>query len=486
MERPLFHFTPETGWLNDPNGLVYFAGEYHLFYQYVPDIRGAGAEKHWGHAVSADLVTWEHLPVALAPDERGAIWSGSAVVDWHDTSGFFNGGSGLVALFTQWRAGVQAQSLAYSCDRGRTWTKYAENPVIAAPELRVFRDPKVCWHAASGRWAMVVTIGQRVRFYTSTDLRAWRAAGEFGAGYGSQGGVWECPDLFPLPAEGVAGDERWVLLISLNGPEGSWMEYFVGDFDGEAFTSADPATTALPLDRGRDYYAAISWADVPPGDGRRLTIGWLSNWRYAHDLPTTPWRGAMTLPRTLRLRATPEGPRLVQQPVAELLGPRGPLQRWPVQRLKPGVPLHLTPDGEALEIRVSVALLSAQEFAFAIRRGEGGGITVGYDAVARMLFVERGEPDDGTLPGFGGRRAVTLALAEGVLSLHLFIDRCSLEVFAADGAVTITELFFPAVGSAPLVLSCSGGDAKLRALDLYSLHGSGAASARGEAQIRLP
>jgi fructan beta-fructosidase len=467
MARPAIHFTPESGWLNDPNGLVYYAGEYHLFYQYVPDIGGAGAAKSWGHAVSTDLVAWEHLPVALVLDELGAIWSGSAVVDPHDSSGFFDGGSGLVALFTHWRDGVQAQSLAYSRDRGRTWTKYEGNPVIAAPELRVFRDPKVCWHAPTGRWVMVVTIGQSVRFYASPDLRAWRATGEFGAGHGSQGGVWECPDLFPLPIEGADGAERWVLLVSLNGPEGSWMEYFVGDFDGETFESAHPAGTVLPFDRGRDYYAAISWSDVPPEDGRRLTIGWMSNWRYARDLPTTPWRGALTVPRALALRQTPAGPRIVQRPVAELRRLRGPVQRRSAQRLVPDAPLALPPPDAALELLLTVVPGASGAFRLAIGAGADSGIVVGYDAGVGQVSIERGAPP--SLATFGGRRAVPLALVDGALALHLFLDRCSLELFADDGAIALTELFLAPVDDLSLRLSAIGGAVESVSLEVYPL-----------------
>jgi len=477
MVRPAIHFTPVSGWLNDPNGLVYYAGEYHLFYQYVPDIGGAGAAKCWGHAVSTDLVIWEPLPVALVPDELGAVWSGSAVVDPHDSSGFFDGGSGLVALFTHWRDGVQAQSLAYSRDRGRTWTKYAENPIIAAPELRVFRDPKVSWHAPTGRWVMVVTVGQQARFYALPDLREWRATGEFGVGHGSQGGVWECPDLFPLPTEGSDRAERWVLLVSLNGPAGSSMEYFVGDFDGETFTSADPAGTILPFDWGRDYYAAISWSDVPSEDGRRLTIGWMSNWRYACEMPTAPWRGALTLPRALVLRQTPAGPRIVQRPIAELRSLRGPVQRWDAQRLAPDAPLALPPVGTGLEVLLTIAPGEMGEFRIGIGEGVDGGIVVGYDAGAGRLFVERNAPP--SLAAFGGRREVPLAPGEGTLTLQLFLDRCSLELFADDGAVALTELFLSPDFDIPVSLAAVGGAVELVSLAVYLLRGVVTATGRG-------
>src|SRR5918995_2907316 len=191
-DRPAYHYTPPSGWMNDPNGLVYFAGEYHLFYQHM-------IPSHWGHAVSEDLLHWTDLPIALAPDESGFIASGSAVVDWNDTSGFFDGQPGLVAIFTHWRDETQEQSIAYSVDRGRTWTKFAGNPVVPNPGIRDFRDPKVMWHAPTQRWVMVVAVRDRVHFYVSPNLREWVFASEFGAEDGSHDGVWECPDLVELP-----------------------------------------------------------------------------------------------------------------------------------------------------------------------------------------------------------------------------------------------------------------------------------------------
>ena len=314
---------------------------------------------------------------------------------------------------------------------------------------------------------MVVTVGQSARFYTSTDLRDWHATGEFGAGHGVQGGVWECPDLFPLSVEGAGGAARWVLLVSLNGPEGSWMEYFVGDFDGATFTSTDPAGTVLPFDRGRDYYAAISWSDVPPADGRRLTIGWMNNWRYARVLPTSPWRGALTLPRALSLRQTPAGPRIVQRPVAELRRLRGAARRWAAQTLTPDAPRGLPTVETALELLLTVTPGDSGEFRIAIGAGAESGIVVGYDAGVGQLFVERAAPPG--LVAFGGRRAVPLALDDGTLTLHLFIDRCSLELFADDGALALTELFTTPDGDIPLVLSAVGGAIEITALEVYPL-----------------
>lgn len=469
MDRPSFHFAPALGWINDPNGLVYYQGEYHLFYQHDPHSAvGGGARMHWGHAISADLVTWTECPVALAPDPLGAIWSGSAVVDKHDTSGFFDGGEGLVALYTQWRDGVQVQSLAYSADRGRTWTKYAGNPVIPAPDLTVFRDPKVRWHEETQRWIMVVTIGQSVRFYASPNLRDWQATGGFGVDYGSQAGVWECPDIFPLPLDGDTERERWILLISVGGPEGSTMEYFVGDFDGETFSSDNPAATVLPFDAGRDCYAAVTWSGIPEEDGRCLAIGWMNNWRYARQMPGEEWRGAMTLPRELSLQTGPEGARLIQQPVAALQQLRGAAQRWPTQTISPRTTLEPALHSEAAEIVVTFGEATAREYGLNVRTSAGHGATIGYDTAAQRLFIERPEPEGLNLTRFGGRQEAPLRSGGAGLTLQIFIDRCSIEVFADDGMLVMTELFYPAENT-EITPYCSDGSVELRELVAYEL-----------------
>ena len=318
--RPQYHFTPAANWINDPNGLVYYAGEYHLFYQYHPQSTLWGP-MHWGHAVSPDLVNWTDLPIALTPDELGMIFSGSAVIDWRNTAGF--GAEAMVAIFTHHvtEGHYQSQSLAYSLDRGRTWTKYAGNPVIPTPaKTRDFRDPKVFWYGSddAGHWVMCLAVGNAIHFYTSPNLLEWTHTGAFGDGHGASAGVWETPDLFELP---VAGQDttRWLLLIGVgNGAPagGSGEQYFVGHFDGQTFISENPKATALWADYGADAYAGQSWSDTP--DDRRIKISWLNNWSYGRELPTTTWRGAMTIPRTLGLVDTPDGMRLTQTPVTEL------------------------------------------------------------------------------------------------------------------------------------------------------------------------
>ncbi len=321
--------------MNDPNGMVYLEGEYHLFFQYYPDSTVWGP-RHWGHAVSRDLLHWEELPIALYRDSLGYIFSGSAVMDHENTSGLGEGGRApLIAIFThhdptgeaEGRNDYQYQSLAYSNDRGRSWTKYPGNPVLPNSEgIRDFRDPKVRWDEAAGQWLMVLAAQDRVKFYTFPNLLDWTFLSDFGEQFGGHGGVWECPDFFPLPLE-IEDRSKYVLLLSINpgAPNGgSGTQYFVGDFDGTEFTldtgfERDVASEkGVWLDYRRDDYAGVTFSDVPDSDGCRLFMGWMSNWNYGQAVPTETWRIAMTLPRALTLQRTPAGLRVFFQPVAEL------------------------------------------------------------------------------------------------------------------------------------------------------------------------
>ena len=296
LYRPLFHFTPKQGWMNDPNGMIYLNGQYHLFFQHYPDSTVWGP-MHWGHATSSDLVQWKEQPIALYPDSIGMIFSGSAVLDKNNTSGLGRGGiAPLVAIFTQHfmpgekagRTDFQNQSIAYSLDEGKTWTKYAGNPVLKTPNLKDFRDPKVIWHAPTQKWIMSLAVADHVEFYSAPDLINWTKESEIGKNLFAHGGVWECPDLLHF---NLNGKTIWVLLVSMNpgGPNGgSATQYIVGDFDGHVFKpfSADIKW----MDYGPDNYAGVTWSNTP---GRSVFMGWMSNWLYAAKLPTAPWRGAM-------------------------------------------------------------------------------------------------------------------------------------------------------------------------------------------------
>ncbi len=464
--RPQFHFSPPTMWMNDPNGLVYHDGEYHLFYQHYPEDRVWGP-MHWGHAVSADLVHWEHLPIALYPDELGYIFSGSAVVDRDNTSGFGEGDSpALVAIFTyhdpvrraEGTNDHESQGIAYSNDRGRTWTKYEGNPVLPnSARGGDFRDPNVFWHEPTGRWIMAVSVFDRVELWSSPDLKAWDYLSSFGQGIGAHGGTWECPDLFPLPVEG-SGETKWVLIQNLNpgGPQGgSGTQYFVGDFDGTRFT-LDPrfsATLELEpavwLDWGRDNYAGVTWSDIPENDGRRIFIGWMNNWDYGQAVPTAPWRSAMTVPRTLRLVDTAAGYRLLTEPVEEFRSLRRRSVSITDQVVENEVDVSrsfpFSPSQVDVELAFDLARTNASEFGVVLANAAGERYRIGYDVEQRVFVSDRSEAGDASFSdAFAGRVHEAPRQADSaLLEMRLVIDVASIELFADGGATVLTDTFFP-------------------------------------------
>ncbi len=482
LYRPQYHFTPPRMWMNDPNGLVYYAGEYHLFYQHNPaDI--VWGPMHWGHAVSRDLVNWQHLPIALYPDDNGTIFSGSAVIDWNNTAGF--GAEAMVAVFTHDRLGRECQSLAYSLDRGRTWSKYAGNPVVLPPpNTRDFRDPKVFWYEGPGQpghWVMVLAAGSVILFYSSPDLKAWTLSGRFGDGYGATGGVWETPDLFPLAVDG-GPEQRWVLTAGVGGggpTGGSGMQYFVGDFDGQTFTSASPKETVLWVDNGADFYAAQSWSGVP--DGRRLWIGWMCNQSYAALTPTASWRSAMTVPRELSLATTAAGVRLVQRPVTSLRSLRSEERAWHDQTVAPGTNILAGLPSDTFEIIAEFQVgesSTAQHFGLRLRAASGPATTIGYDMKASTVFVDRGVCGESPFSlDFAGLHSAALEPRGVLVGLHILVDRSSVEVFGNGGETVITDQIFPCPGRQDLELFAEGGPVQLHSLMYYSLQPAEFASA---------
>lgn len=451
LYRPKFHFTPAAQWINDPNGLVYHEGEYHLFYQYHPGSTVWGP-MHWGHAISRDLVTWQELPIALYPDELGMIFSGSAVIDHANTAGF--GAGAMVAIFTHHvhEGHVQSQSIAYSLDNGRSWTKYAGNPVIATPaETRDFRDPKVFWYedGDTGHWVMCLAVGRAIHFYTSPNLRDWSPSGRFGDGFGGTTGVWETPDLFDLPVEGT--DEcRWVLFVGMGDGApagGSGQQYFVGDFDGNTFASENPPERVLWADYGADFYAAQSWSNAP--EGRRLAIAWMNNWRYARNLPTEGWRGAMTLPRVLTLHPTAQGPRLRQTPAVSLADAVGTESlALDVAVLGGGDSAGLTlPGADAWQIDVRLTLADAQRdrVDISLTFGEGAdAVRISYLGCEQSLLFDRTQSGNVDFhPDFAAVHRAPLVLADNQLDLQIVVDGLSVELFVQDGLLAMTELIFP-------------------------------------------
>ena len=467
LPRPRYHFTPPQMWLNDPNGLVYFAGEYHLFYQFHPQSTLWGP-MHWGHAVSRDLVNWQHLPIALHPDEHGMIFSGSAVVDRQNTAGF--GQEAMVAIFTHHLDVQQSQSLAYSHDAGRTWLKYAANPVLLAQDHGSdFRDPKVCWY--EDHWVMSLAVGHKILFYASQDLKNWEQTGSFGNGYGATGGVWETPDLFKLPVED-GGASRWVLTVSVGegGPAGgSGTQYFIGEFDGRRFVSENPKETILWADFGADYYAPQSWNDEPIG--RRLMIGWMNNWSYARLIPAGEWRGSFNLIRELSLKRTSQGIRLSQRPVPEIQNLRSTHYYWDEESIRPGYNLLAGIHGSSLEIRAEFQIHDeVDQFGFRVRVGHGEHTTIAYKPKERKLLLDRthsGVTD--FQDGFAGVHSAELQPINATVTLHIFVDSSSVEVFANDGLITISDCIFPVEESRGLELFAEGGTVKLCALDIFQL-----------------
>lgn len=441
QHRLQFHFSPPEKWMNDPNGMVYHRGEYHLFYQYYPDSTVWGP-MHWGHAVSKNLTHWEHLPIALYPDKLGYIFSGSAVVDTRNTSGFgTTDNPPLVAIFTyhdpvldkQGSNVFQTQGIAYSTDAGRTWVKYEANPVLENPGIRDFRDPKVFWMEAHGKWVMALAVKDKISFYSSPNLKEWIHESDFGQSIGAHGGVWECPDLFQL-------GNKWVLLVSINpgGPNGgSATQYFVGDFDGKNFRPQDNNTRWL--DYGRDNYAGVTWSDIPQGDGRRILIGWMSNWDYANVVPTENWRSAMTVPRELSLEAG-DTYTVRSTPVIEL----NELHTDVFEISDPIDFEQLTVDTYDLELTFVSNQMGTQNFGITLFNGQGDELIIGYDAAAKSFYINRDKARKNDFAqNFSGIQTAAYAIRGNKLKWRLLVDVGSVELFVDDGALAMTALFFP-------------------------------------------
>ena len=461
--RPAYHFTPAANWMNDPNGLVFHQGVYHLFFQYHPGSSVWGP-MHWGHATSTDLLRWTEQPIALRPDKLGMIFSGSAVVDEANRAGFGPPGTQpLVAMFTHHdmaaekagRIDHQHQSLAYSLDGGQTWAPYAGNPVIPNPGRKDFRDPKLRWLPGRQRWLASLACGDRICFYSSADLLAWTLESEFGAGLGAQGGVWECPDLLPLA--GPDGRTRWVLLVSLTpgGPNGgSATQYFVGDFDGHRFTPDDSHTRWL--DFGPDNYAGLTWAGV---HDRALFIGWMSNWQYANVAPTAPWRSAMTMPRELTLRQVAGSSWVASLPAREMLGLQQPAT-LDKQRVMVTDALDLSPGLAGCQGRFVLRLATPALRSFEIRLANAAGDTlgIGFDAGKACWWIDRrGSGELGFHPAFAGRHEAPRLALGSPADLQLWLDASSVELFADAGLSGLTSLCFPRQPWQQATLTAAGG-----------------------------
>ncbi|WP_289874954.1 DUF4980 domain-containing protein [Duncaniella muris] len=468
--RPAYHHTPLYGWMNDPNGMFYKDGEWHLCYQWNP-YGSKWQNLSWGHSVSRDLIHWEHRPDAvIEPDGLGMIFSGSSAVDRSGSAGF--GKDAVVAMYTS-AAASQIQSLAWSDDNGETFTKYDGNPVLTLDSEA--RDPNMFWDAERNVWILVLAhaLDHEMLIFSSPDMKDWTLESSFGRGLGAQDGVWECPDLFELPVNGESG-KKWVLLCNLNpgGPfGGSATQYFIGDFDGKTFTSDTDDSGKVPtkwLDYGKDHYATVSFSDAP--DGRRTVIGWMSNWQYAPEVPTMQFRSANTLPREMGLFRAPDGQLYVSStPSPEVDALRGALVKS-VSKTSLGSKARTYSIPELCEIDMEISPKKAESVEIELSNAAGEKVVMIYDAKSDSLSFDRCK--SGIVDFSQDFPAVTVspAYTDGdKVGLRIFIDRSSIEVFGKDGRFAMTNLVFPNSPYSRLSVRATGGSARLSDLKIYSI-----------------
>jgi fructan beta-fructosidase len=448
--RPQFHFSPEKKWMNDPNGLVFYKGIYHLFYQYFPgDI--IWGPMHWGHATSRDLIHWKHEQIALFPDKLGLIFSGSAIVDINNTSGLGSiENPPMIAIFTYHnmeieKAGkinTQSQGLAYSLDEGETWTKYKDNPIIGNNNLKDFRDPKVFWNSETKLWNLTLVAGDHAQFYSSKNLIDWTYMSQFGKNIGAHGGVWECPDLFKLKVENSTA-EKWILLISINpgAPNGgSGTQYFVGDYDGKSFKTDQKDIKWV--DCGTDNYAGVTYNNTP--NNERIFIGWMSNWLYARNTPTKTWRSAMTLPRKLSL---------------EKIGDTYVLKNSPIQQLKTIIIPEYSEELLTIEANKKIVFeynhlnqsqidfkAFAKNLKLTFSNEVNDSLVLIYDHKMNTISIDRTHSGLVNFEANFGKsihKTATPNLTTATLDYQIILDWSSIEIFLNGGVYSFTEQIFP-------------------------------------------
>lgn len=463
--RPTYHFSPLYGWMNDPNGMVYKDGEYHLFYQHNP-YGSKWGNMHWGHAISKDLINWEHRPDAITPDALGTIFSGSAVVDTDNTAGF--GAGAIVAIYTQ-NSDRQVQSIAYSTDNGRSFTKYENNPVLTS-DARDFRDPKVFWHKETQRWIMLLAVGQEMQIFSSSNLKDWAFESSFGEGQGAHGGVWECPDLFELPVDGT-NEKKWVLLCNLNpgGPfGGSATQYFVGTFNGKEFVNESPSQTKW-MDWGKDHYATVTWSDAP--DNRRIAIAWMSNWQYANDVPTSQYRSPNSVPRDLSLFTVDGETYLQSAPSPELLKLRDISKKrsFKVNGTRT-IKDMITGNEGAYEIELTIENQYADVIGFRLYNDKGEEVNMQYDMKEKKFSMDRRKSGDvGFNENFPMLTWTAIESGKDELKLRLFVDKSSVEAFGDGGRFVMTNQVFPSEPYTHIDFYSKGGAYKVDSFVIYKL-----------------
>lgn len=468
--RSVYHHTPVYGWMNDPNGMFYKDGVYHLYFQYNP-YGSMWGNMTWGHSTSTDLVHWTDEGTPIVADAWGTIFSGSCVVDKDNTAGFGKGA--VIAFYTSAKPSpwgdVQAQSMAYSLDNGKTFTKYEHNPILTSSE-RDFRDPKVFWYAPGKHWVMMLAVGQEIQIYSSPNLKDWKKESRFGTMQGAHGGVWECPDLVEVPVEGTK-EKKWVLICNINpgGPfGGSATQYFVGHFDGKVFVNESPTLTKW-MDWGKDNYATVTWSNAPAG--RCIALGWMSNWQYANNVPTTQYRSTNTIARDLTLYKVDEELYLRSKPSAEIEKARGKKINLPAFKVSGihEVESLLTDNNGAYELDMTIENAGSSKIAFSLVNGKGEKVSMYYDVVRKQFVMDRSV--SGVVDFSRDFPAVTVAPVDNTDTIHLrlFVDRSSIEAFGEDGKFVMTNLVFPAEPYNKLIFESEENGYTVKSLDVYRL-----------------
>lgn len=492
--RPVYHHTPLYGWMNDPNGMVYKDGEYHLYFQYNP-YGSKWGNMHWGHSVSTDLVHWNHLKPAIARDTLGHIFSGSTVVDKNNTAGY--GDNALIALYTSASdEHGQIQCMAYSTDDGRTYTKYEKNPVLLPFDgLKDFRDPKVFWYEPDKKWVMIVSADKEMRFYASQNLKDWEYMSAFGKGYGAQPNQFECPDFIQLPVDGDKNKMKWVMLVNINPGcmfGGSATEYFVGDFDGKEFTCDTKPETVKWLDYGKDHYAAVCISNT--GE-RIISIPWMSNWQYANVTPIRQYRGANGLPRELSLYTKDGQIYVAADVVKEVEALRKDTRSFDPITVKDEYKIdEIVPQTDgAYELEMDITPNTSGVAGFDLMNAKGevakiyldmksGKLVMDRTASGLVAFGEKSEPHAKETDDHRKTMSVNyqndfalgtwapLSLCEGkTYHLNVFVDKCSVEIFVDGGRIAMTNLVFPTEPYNTLRFYTEGGEAQVSNMKVYKL-----------------
>ena len=456
--RPQFHFTPQTDWCNDPNGLVYFNREYHLFYQSNP-FGNQWGHMSWSHSVSKDLLHWQHLPVALKEENGIMMFSGSAVIDEKNTSGF--GKDAMVAIYTGHTDTLQTQNIAFSNDAGRTFTKFNNNPVLNLHQ-KDFRDPNVFWYQKNNCWIMSVSHPNehQIEFYQSGDLKNWKSLSLFGPA-GDTSAVWECPDLMQVSIEGTK-EKKWVLFTSQN----STMQYFVGEFDGTKFINEN-RSKIFKQDFGTDYYAAIAYHNTP--DKNPISIGWLNNWNYANSIPTSPWKSAMSLPRKLSLKKINGEWILIQNSLQNLKSLRVSSKSFTTKIVSKQADIDF--HGNVFEAEILFIPSTTGESGIKLAVGNNHFLKISYDAANQQMIIDRSQTNSSFNKIFASinTSSAKIPLHNGKLKWHIYFDKSIVEIFVNDGEAVFTTQIFPEENENNIQLFSNNGNTKFDHITFWNL-----------------